>query len=239
MPKAIIIGASSGIGYELAKILAAQNYELGLVARRFDLLENLLKELSGKNFIKQIDVSHTAQAIPLLNELFTEMGNVDLIIVSSGKGFLNQELEWEKEKETIDVNVTGFCAMVNVAMHHFIHQGYGHIVGISSIAALGGGDVAPAYHASKAFESNYLEGLQKKTSRYYPKIYITDIKPGYVDTPMALGERKFWVSSPEEAAKQIYQDIKKKRKLGYITRRWRLIAWAMKLSPSYFYNKFS
>jgi short-subunit dehydrogenase len=146
-------------------------------------------------------------------------------------------LDWLKEQHTLDVNVYGFCALAGLAYNYFAEQGHGHLVGISSIGALRGNPVAPAYNASKAFMSNYLEGLRKKAFKDKIQITITDIKPGFVDTDMAKGEGKFWVASPRSAAEQIFAAIRNKKAHAYITRRWCLIGWLLKLMPNWLYQK--
>lgn len=237
MKKAIVIGASSGIGRALAKVLSENGYTVGLTARRFELLESLQTQLNSDSFIKRMDVSQTPQAMNELKELIQTMSGVDLIVINAGTGFINQELDWDKEKITIETNVAGFAALANIAVKHFIEQGSGHLVGISSIAALKGNGGAPAYNASKAFMSNYMEGLRHKVSKLKLPISITDIQPGFVDTDMAKADNKFWVASPEKAAGQIYDAIKRKKKHAYVSKRWRLIAWLFKIIPDYLYNK--
>jgi short-subunit dehydrogenase len=237
MKRAIIIGASSGIGRELAKVFSQDGYVVGLTGRRVDLLNSLQQELSTPSFVKRMDVSQPSEAICRLEELICEMGNVDLIVISAGVGFINTELEWEKEKAAIDVNVAGFAAMANVAVKHFVGQSSGHLVGISSIAALRGSGAAPAYNASKAFASNYMEGIRQKVSKLKLPIVITDVKPGFVDTAMAQGEGLFWVAPAEKAARQIFDVIKSRSKHAYVTKRWRMIAWLLKIAPDYVYNK--
>lgn len=202
------------------------------------LLLDLQKEIKNDALVKQIDISNTPDAILLFSELVQEMDGVDLIIMSAGTGFINPELDWDKENETIAVNVTGFAAIANVAIHHFLKSGSGHLVNISSIAAIRGSASAPAYNASKAFESIYMDGLRNKIVKSHLPITITDIQPGFVDTAMAQGEGLFWVASPEDAAKQIHQIIKEKKKHAYITKRWRLIAWLFKLIPDSIYYRF-
>jgi len=231
--KAIIIGASSGIGRELAKILAREGYEIGIVARRQDLLASLQKEIHSPIFIKQADISHPEEAMAFVETLIQEMGGVDLAILSSGVGFLNPDLDWNKDKETIEVNVLGFCAMANVFMKHFLSQGQGHLVGISSIAALRG---SGCYSASKAFVSNYLEGLRHQMAKKQRSISITDIQPGFVATAMAKGVT-FWVTPVEQAAEMIVQAIQKKRTHAYISPRWRLVAWLLKSAPNFIYDR--
>ncbi len=237
MKKAIIIGASSGIGRELSKVLSRNGYMMGLAGRRTELLESLQKEIQHNSLIKNIDVSKQDEAMGHLEDLIDVMGGVDLVVISSGIGFINPELKWRDEKDTIDVNVSGFAAMAGVSFKHFLKQGSGHIVGISSVAALRGAGEAPAYNASKAFISNYLEGLRQKAAKAGTSIAITDIQPGFVDTAMAKGEGLFWVAPPEKAASQIYSAIEGRKKRAYITRRWRLIAWLLKTIPDWIYNK--
>ena len=235
--KAIIMGASSGMGKELAKILSGNDYIVGLAARRIDLLDELQKGLPNKSFIKQIDISKPEDAEIKFKEMISEMGGVDLVVISSGYGDLNSKLKWPIEKATIDVNVTGFALIAGIALHHFLDRGSGHLVGISSIAALRGQRSAPAYSASKAFVCNYLEGLRHSASKSGKPIYVTDVQPGFVKTSMSRGNNLFWISTVEKAASQIYDAIVKKKKHAYITKRWRLVAWLLKIVPDWIYNK--
>ena len=228
----IIIGASSGIGRELAKIFSEKDFTVGITARRLELLSQIAKELPGESVIKHMDLADTDEAINTLEELTDEMGEVDIIVINAGTGFINPDLEWEKEKKTIDVNVAGFTAMAAAAMKYFIKQGSGHLVGISSISAIRGSSYAPAYTASKAFVSHYLESLRFKMAKMKIPVVITDIQPGFVDTAMAKGDKLFWVAPVRKAAMQIYNAIENKKSHAYITKRWRLIAWLLKFTPA-------
>lgn len=136
--KAIIIGASSGIGFELAKILSREGYELGLAARRIELLQELKQQLLGKVWLAKFDLRQVAEARGSLQKMLTEMGEVDLVVLASAVNFTGSGYVWENEAETIAVNVAGFVAMAELALKHFIQQKRGHLVGISSIAALMG-----------------------------------------------------------------------------------------------------
>jgi len=237
MKKALIIGASSGIGKELAITFAKHGYEVGIMARRVGLLQDLQREIPTKTYLGHIDISQVSDAIEKMQRMIEQMEYVDLVILNSGVGFLNPELDWQKEKETLDINVNGFCALAGFVFKYFSKRGGGHLVGISSIGALRGNDVAPAYNASKAFMSNYLEGLRKKALKEGIPIDVTDIKPGFVDTEMAKGERKFWVASPRVAAEQIYSAIEAKKKHAYITRRWALIGCLVKIMPNWIFER--
>lgn len=237
MKKAIIIGASSGIGRELAKILSKHNYILGLAARRDDLLIQLQNELNTESFVKHIDISKQIEAMTRLTELINEMNGVDLIMITSGIGYINNELNWQKEKETIDVNVQGITAMINISIKHFMEKNSGQLVVISSIAALRGSRIAPAYNASKAYISNYLEGIRGMVKKNKSRITITDIRPGLIDTEMAKGERLFWVQPLQKAAYQIYNKIKHEKNIAYITKRWGIYAFIVRLIPDWIYYK--
>lgn len=238
-PKAIITGASSGIGKELSRVLSENGYEVGLVARRIELLEELQQQLPAKSYVKQIDVSKPDSAIGLFKELITEMNGVDLVVINAGVGFKNPDLLWENEKNTIDVNVSGFVAIATAAFSYFVSRGAGHIVGISSIAAIRGSGGSPCYGASKAFEYNYLEGLRAKAFHLKLPITVTTIQPGYVNTPLVAGQKEmFWVAPADKAAEQLYSAIKHKRNYAYITRRWRLVAWLLKILPDFLYFRF-
>ena len=133
--------------------------------------------------------------------------------------------------------MSGFTALAVVCMNYFIQRKTGHLVGISSIASIRGSDSCPAYNASKAFMSNYLEGLRVKARKSKLDISVTDIQPGFVDTAMAQGEGLFWVASPSKAANQIFRAIQQKKKRVYITKRWAIIAWLLKVLPSCLYAK--
>lgn len=231
--KAIIIGASSGIGRELAKILHQKGFIVGVTARRDHLLQELKNEFKENIYTCQMNVSDFDSSRKQFKNLIQDMGGVDLVVVSAGIGFLNHELDWEKEKNTIDVNVSGFVSLTQLTMNYFLKQKHGHLVGISSIAALTGNRSAPAYNASKAFISNYMEALRQKVTHEKHLITVTDVLPGYVKTNMAQGENLFWMSSAEKAARQIYHAIKKKKKVVYVTKRWRLVAWILKATPGW------
>ncbi len=237
--KAIIIGASSGIGRAIAQVLSPKGYTLGLAARRLERLQELQKELPGPTYIQFMDLKHPEAAMRQLESMIQEMNGVDLIILNAGIGFINPDLELYKEVETVEVNVLGFIALANIAMQYFEQQGAGHLVGISSISALRGNANTPAYNASKAFISNYMESMRHRAYKKKLPIFVTDIRPGFVDTEMTQGNKNmFWVATAEQAAGQIVSAIEKKKKIAYITRRWNLIAWWCRWMPDCIFYKF-
>ena len=236
--KAIVIGASSGIGKELVRQLYSNNYKIGITGRRTRLLDELKSESPGKLIIKTFDITDTVDSIKCLEELVLELEGLDLLVISSGTGELNESLDFEAEKTTIDTNVTGFTNIVDWGYNYFQKQNSGHLVAITSIAGLRGSKAAPAYNASKAYQINYIEALRQKAISSRKNIIITDIRPGFVDTAMAKGDGLFWVSSAKKAAKQIFKVIKKKKTIAYITKKWAVAALILKCIPNYIYNRF-
>ena len=129
------------------------------------------------------------------------------------------------------MNVAGFTAIAVAAMRHFEARRGGHLVGLSSLAALHGHGDAPAYGASKAYVSRYLQALRHRVAARKLAIVITEIRAGFVDTAMAKGDGLFWVAPVETAARQILVAIRRKRPIAYVTRRWRLVAWLLRILP--------
>jgi len=237
MKKAIIVGATSGIGRSLAKLLVENEYKVGITGRRSHLLEQIKTECPGNYIIKTFDTTQIQFVENHLNELVQELGGLDLLVISSGTGDLNEKLDFETEKRTIDTNVIGFTAIADWAYNFFFDKKQGHLVAISSIGGLRGNHQAPSYAATKAYQINYLESLRIKAAKSTLPICITDVRPGFVDTEMAKGEGLFWVSSVDKAARQLYKAIQSKRKIAYVTRRWRLIAFLFKIAPNRMIDK--
>ncbi|MEO9510728.1 MAG: SDR family NAD(P)-dependent oxidoreductase [Flavobacteriaceae bacterium] len=234
--KAIVIGATSGIGKELALVLSQNDYKVGITGRRKPLLIELSNNFPNSFVPNTFDCTQ-ADAIDHLDSLVKELDGLDLLVLSSGTGNLNENLAYDMENATNVLNVIAFTRIMGWAFNLFQNQGHGHLVVISSIAGLRGSRIAPAYNASKAYQINYLEGLRQKTKKLKLKITVTDIRPGFVDTPMAKGEGLFWVSSPKKAANQLFLAIKGKKDRAYVTKRWRLIAIIVKILPNWLYKR--
>ena len=139
---AVIIGASSGIGEALAHELNRAGWRLGLLARRLERLEALRETLAPETVVRSLDVGRR-DAAAILEHVLEELGGVDLAIISAGTGHNNLALHWGLDVETVTVNVLGFMAVAQVTMRHFLRRGHGHLVGISSIAALRGNGAGP------------------------------------------------------------------------------------------------
>jgi short-subunit dehydrogenase len=237
MKQAIIIGASSGIGWELGVQLAAKGYQLGLMARREECLQKLAGSLPGTHFIQITDVSKAEQAQDELTALIDLMGDVELIIINSGVGSAEKKLDWVIEREMIDVNIRGFAAMSIVAMNHFVKRGAGHLAGVSSAAAHFSSGLTLTYNASKAFASNYLNGMRSRAARSKLPITVTTIEPGFVETPMVEG-RPMWMATVEKGVTQMVTGLVKKKNHIYITRRWVLVVRLLNITPNWLLRKF-
>lgn len=236
MKKAIIIGASSGIGKALARELVQNKYRVGITGRREAHLLELQKEQPEQIQVAAFDTTEP-NAIEQLEALEKRLGGIDLFIISAGIGHLNLDYDYSLENETNQLNVVAFTRLVNWSMRYFEKQGWGHLVNISSVASRRGGRQAPAYSASKAYQSIYLEGMAQKVAYDKLPIYTTDVRPGFVKTAMAKADKMFWVSSKEKAARQIFQSIQRKKRIVYISRRWVIIAWILERIPWFIYKR--
>lgn len=237
MKKVLVVGASSGMGRELALKFAENGFLVGITGRRKSLLKEIQSLHPNVICLRSFDCRKMNNSFEM-GQLKDEMKGFDLLVLCAGHGEINKSLDFELEKDTNTLNVQAFTEISVWAFNYFVQQGGGHLIVITSIAGLRGGRVAPAYNASKAYQIHYLEGLRQRAGRLKLPIHITDIRPGFVDTAMAKGGRRFWVVSKEKATRQIYKHILRKTEIAYISKRWRLIAWLFKLLPATFYKKF-
>ncbi len=238
MKKAIVIGATSGMGKSITELLIQNGYVVGVTGRRIELLVSLKQKNPEQICISQMDVQDLSSIESICNELVNKLGGLDLLIIASGIGDENKSLDFAIENNVIKTNIQGFTCVADWGMNYFKKQSHGHLVNISSIAGIRGNGDAPSYNASKAFQINYLEGLRLNADKSGADIIVTDVRPGFVNTEMAKGEGLFWVAPVEKATQQIFNAIKEKRKVVYITKRWRIIGWLLKIMPYSLLRKF-
>lgn len=236
MKKILIIGASSGIGKSLALLYARQGHRVAVSGRRVGLLREIQDQYPERVITAWHDIRR-ADSRDIMSGLVESLGGLDSMFVSAGIGFINKKLEWGLERQIMETNVMGFTDAIGFGYDYFSKQKHGHLAGISSIAGIRGIDLCPAYSASKAYIIKYLEALRKKSKKEGANIIVTTIVPGFVDTAMAQGVGLFWVAKPEKAARQIALAMEKKRKIVYVTRRWRLIAWILRILPRAVYER--
>ena len=235
--KAIIVGASSGIGLEVAKLLLADGWQLGVAARREELLQDLKAEASERVEIMSIDVTKPDAGEKLL-ALIDRLGGMDLYFHASGIGKQNRTLEEDIELNTMETNAVGFTRMIGTAYRYFAQQGKGHVAAITSIAGTKGLGPSPAYSATKALQATYLQALEQQARQRGLDIRFTDIRPGFVDTALLAGNFKYpMLMKPGTVARDIVCSIYRKRHVRVIDGRYRIMTFFWRLIPNWIWRR--
>ena len=221
--RVVIIGASSGMGLEVAKLFIARGYQVGVAARREDRLQALKQEAPDRVVTATIDVT-TDDAPERLRDLIGQLGGMDLFFYSSGIGKQNRTLTPDIELATVDTNGLGFTRMIGEAYRYFAERGEGHIAAITSIAGTKGLGPAPSYSATKAFQNVYLQALEQQANARGLKIRFTDIRPGFVNTDLLNDNFRYpMMLSPEKVSRQIVKAIDNKRHVMVIDWRYAIL----------------
>ena len=264
--KAIVMGATSGIGMEVASLLAQRGWQVGIAGRRIERLEevkrntNLLISESPKASkgeiacYQQIDVT-SPEAPSLLLKLIEKLGGMDLYFHSSGIGWQNNSLDIEKEMKTVETNGLGFVRMVDTAFNWFAQQNQGQEPGqgqrqgkdrscdtyriacITSIAGTKGLGAAPAYSATKRFQNHYLECLTQQAHMRHLPIAITDIRPGFVKTDLIAGSNYPLQLTPQEVALQIVNAIERGKAVKTIDRKYSILVSLWRMIPRWIWTR--
>ncbi|QFQ12641.1 SDR family NAD(P)-dependent oxidoreductase [Pseudoprevotella muciniphila] len=231
--RAIIIGASSGIGREVARLLLREGYDIGIAARRENQLIAFKEEFSQSGRVEIMPIDVTADnAAERLEALIEKLGGMDLYFHAAGIGKQNRELEPDTELQTVQTNALGFTRMIGAAYRYFAKQGTGHVAAITSIAGTKGLGPAPAYSATKAMQATYLEALEQQARNRKLNIHFTDIRPGFVDTDLLSGDFRYpMMLKPEKVARQIVRAIKHRRHVCIIDWKYRLLTMAWRCIP--------
>ena len=237
--RAIVIGASSGLGAALVRRLAAQRYRVAAVARREAELA-ALRDSIGRDVVYPYvhDVTEYEQAPLLFDRISGDLGGLDLIIYAAAVQLpvAPHEYDFAKDEAMLRTNLLGAVAWLNPAAVRFERARSGHIVGISSIAGDRGRVGSPVYNTSKAGLDTYLEALRNRLSRR--GVTVTTIKPGFIDTELLKNAPKtFWVISPDEAAARTCEAIRRRRQVAYVPPRWRLVSLAVRSMPSAIFRR--
>lgn len=244
------MGATSGIGQEVAKLLAANGYEVGIAGRREERLVQMAQATPGIVAHRQIDV--TKEDAPTeLHKLIEELGGMDLYFHSSGIGWENVSLDPDKELKTVETNGVGFVRMVSAAYNWFAEQRAdeakqraegdeqrasskerkARIACITSIARTRGLGAAPAYSATKRMQAHYLECLSQQARMRHLNIGITDIRPGFVATDLIAGSHFPLQLKAEDVARTIVHAVERGSEVVTIDWRYRLLVAAWQLIP--------
>lgn len=226
------MGGTSGIGKAVAELLLAGQWKVAISGIPVDDLSVISANYKDQVLVKYIDCSKENFSDEL-SALVSELGGMDLFIFSSGVGHLNKDIGFAAENPANKVNVLGFTEALDWAYRFFQEQKHGHLVGVTSMAGMFGFRTSPAYTAAKGYQINYIEALIQKANKSDHPIYVTEVRPGFVDTEISKDLKRFWVASPQKAAKQIVAGIRRKRKIIYVTKRWRLMALVVELIPRF------
>lgn len=230
--RAIVVGASSGIGLEVAKLLMAQGWKVGVAARRIEQMKDL-----GAAAVERIDVT-TDAATEGLQRLISKLGGMDLYFHASGIGKQNRELTADIELATLQTNGVGFTRMIGEAYRYFVKQGSGHIAAITSIAGTKGLGPAPSYSATKAMQNVYLQALEQQARSRGLDIVFTDVRPGFVDTALLAGDFHYpLMLRPEKVAQEIVCAINHRQHIRVIDWRYRILTAVWRRIPRWIWRR--
>lgn len=236
MKKAIIIGATSGIGQEVAKLLIQQGWHIGIAGRREKALQELQTIAPAQIETQILDVTKE-EAPKQLHTLINKLGGMDLFLLSSGIGYQNRNLEPEIELNTARTNVEGFIRMITTAFNYFKEREGGHIAAISSIAGTKGLGVAPAYSATKRFQNTYIDALAQLARMQHLNIHFTDIRPGFVATDLLKNGKYPLLMQADRVALHIIKALNRKKRVVVIDGRYRILVFFWQMIPRWIWER--
>lgn len=237
MKTAVIVGASSGLGREMARILIGEGWRVGVAARRLALLQELVSLCPERVVAEEIDVC-SADAPARLLSLFERVGGADLYFHASGIGKQNPALDESIEISTVETNATGFVRMVGTAFRYFAARGGGQIAAITSIAGTKGLGTAPSYSATKAMQATYMQALSQLAAMRGLPIHMTDIRPGFVATEL-LGDNPRYpmLMRTEPVARMMAKAVLAHRRVVVLDWRWRVVTSLWHLIPNWLWRR--
>ncbi len=243
--RALVIGASSGIGEELARQLARGGCKVALAARRTDELARIAESINAERGAEVAltfphDVRETECVPALFQKIAHDLGGLDLVIYASGVMPLLEpdEYDFNKDRQMVEVNVLGAVAWLNEAAQRFGRAGAGTVIGISSVAGDRGRRGMPVYGATKAFFDTYLEALRNRIA--HTGAVVVTIKPGPVATPMTAGmdQKKLpFLITAEKAAALTLKAASRRRNVVYIPSIWRPVMFMICSVPSLVFRR--
>lgn len=237
MKRIVIVGATSGIGLAVAEAYAAMGWRVGVAGRREEPMKQL-KELFPQSveWVK-LDVNSADSPVRLL-ELVRRLGGMDVYLHCAGVWRPAPGLDATLDAETVMTNTVGFTRCIDTAYRFFEKmsaRGHsGQLVAVTSVAGTKGIGVMAAYSASKRFQSVYLEAVDQLARSGGVKLRVTDIRPGWVDTPL-LPERTEpypMAMTLQRAVPLIVRAIKRHPCVAVIDRRWSTLVMLWRLLPS-------
>ena len=237
MKTAIIIGATSGIGREVASRLVREGWKVGITGRRTEALESFRSEYGAdKVFIAPMDVTRD-DSTEALDALLEQTGAPDLFFYASGVGYQNRELNLDKEIRTVKTNCEGMVRMVDhfmdyVRRHKDSYVQKAHIAVITSVAGVAGLGTAPAYSATKKMQSTYLSALAQLSRMEHIPVQFTDIRPGFVATDILNPDKHYpMLMSKEKAADHVMKALRRKKRVYTFDWHFRVATFVWRLTP--------
>lgn len=239
MTTTLITGASSGLGAEMARQLAARGHDLALCARRTDRLEELKAEIAATHpevrvEIRALDVNDHDQVFEVFRAFRDDFGTLDKVIVNAGLG-KGQPLgtgRFDANRETAQTNFIGALAQTEAAAEIFRAQNSGHLVMISSVSAMRGlPKNTTTYAATKAGVAHLAEGFRADVMR--TPIKVTVLYPGYIVSEMsATSEATPLVASTEKGVRAMVEAIEKEKASALVPAwPWVPVGFALKHLP--------
>lgn len=232
MKKIVIMGASSGIGFELAKLFVSRGVHVGLAARHTDSLYALKEKYPDLVEYASVDISKP-EAVDLTHYLIERLGGMDIYIHAAGIGYANPDLDPEGEVRIVDIDCCGFARMLSMSYNYFRNRGInGQICAVTSVAGTKGIGRLSAYSASKAFCQEYVVALRQRACNEKSGILLTDIRPGWVRTPLLNKEVKYPMSMDVEyVARRIIKALARREETSIIDWRWNIVSRIWTLLP--------
>ncbi len=237
MKQIIIIGATSGIGKEIAERYARLGYQVGITGRRTALLEEIKSNYPQQIHTKEMDVCEDS-SIEKLQALIDEMGGMDIFFINSGYGKFAKTIDTTIEIQTIQTNVVGFTRMIIFGYNYFAKKRSGHIVITSSVASVRGLRQAPSYSASKRYMRHYVDCLAQRAHNEKLNIAFTTLMPGFIDTDFIAGGNYPFTTSLCKACDNIFKAIEKKKRSIYLPKRWSIIVFGWQLIPKWIWERY-
>ncbi len=237
MKRIVIVGATSGMGYEVARLAIRAGWRVGAAGRRVGQLEALQAEAPGQVEIEPLDVTDP-RAPEYLSRLVERLGGMDIYLHSSGIGSRNEALDPQIELATARTNGEGFIRMVTAAYAWFRDHDGGQIAVISSIAGTRGLGAAPAYSATKRMQNTYIDALAQLAHMQHVNIRFTDIRPGFVATPLLANDGGYPMLMPaDRVAQRIFRAIVRRRRRVVIDARFAVLVFFWKLIPAWLWER--
>lgn len=232
----VIVGATSGIGLDVARLFISRGWFVGVAGRNTQMLDALKQENPSQVYTAVIDITHS-DAPERLSHLIEEMSGMDVYFHSSGIGYNNPQLDETKELDTLRTNGEGFTRMIAAAYRYFRLRKKGQIVAISSVAATRGMGSAPAYSATKRFQMHYLQSIRQLATTDSLHLTVTEIRPGFVDTPLLRDGKYPMLMESKIVAQAIVKAVIRRKRLLTFDWRYRLLVAFWRMIPVRIWEK--